>query len=162
MNATGKTRGRTGRIFKRIMLGLAILLILLAIFILSVIAIDASQTSYLDVDNYPKADLKSRLIINANVIPMTSDTILRNQMVLIEDGTIVKIADVIDTTGRTVFDAEQHYLTPGLVDMHVHVWDKYELGLYLSYGVTSIRNLWGRPEHLRIKKEVTNDEIFSP
>jgi len=46
--------------------------------------------------------------------------------------------------------------------MHVHVWDRYELGLYLSNGVTAIRNLWGMPMHLRIKEAVNNDEIISP
>lgn len=40
----------------------------------------------------------------------------------------------------------------GLIDMHTHVWDKQELGLYLANGVTSIRNLWGYPMRLRIKK----------
>ena len=27
---------------------------------------------------------------------------------------------------------------PGLIDMHVHVWDKYDLGLYLANGVTTV------------------------
>jgi len=46
--------------------------------------------------------------------------------------------------------------------MHVHVWDRYELGLYLSNGVTAVRNLWGMPMHLRIKEDVINDKIISP
>lgn len=46
--------------------------------------------------------------------------------------------------------------------MHVHVWDKYELGLYLANGVTAIRNLWGMPMHLRLKEAINNQEIIAP
>ena len=46
--------------------------------------------------------------------------------------------------------------------MHVHVWDRYELGLYLSNGVTTVRNLWGIPMHLRLKEKINNGEIISP
>jgi hypothetical protein len=46
--------------------------------------------------------------------------------------------------------------------MHVHVWDRYELGLYLSNGVTAVRNLWGMPMHLRIKEDIEKDELLSP
>jgi hypothetical protein len=46
--------------------------------------------------------------------------------------------------------------------MHVHVWDRYELGLYLSNGVTAVRNLWGMPMHLRLKEDIKNDKIISP
>ena len=46
--------------------------------------------------------------------------------------------------------------------MHAHVWDRYELGLYLSNGVTAVRNLWGMPMHLRIKEDVIHDNIISP
>ncbi|MBT8320170.1 MAG: amidohydrolase family protein, partial [Eudoraea sp.] len=68
----------------------------------------------------------------------------------------------IEVSGIEILDAENKYLTPGLIDMHVHVWDKYELGLYLSNGVTAVRNLWGMPMHLRIKEKVNANEIVSP
>ena len=83
-------------------------------------------------------------------------------MVYIKDGLIQKISDNIEIKGVAVVDAQNKYLTPGLIDMHVHVWDRYELGLYLSNGVTAVRNLWGMPMHLRLKEEIKNDKIISP
>ncbi|MFT5216960.1 MAG: hypothetical protein ACI83H_002093 [Glaciecola sp.] len=34
--------------------------------------------------------------------------------------------------------------------------------MYLSNGVTAVRNLWGMPMHLRLKEDINNDEIISP
>ena len=93
---------------------------------------------------------------------MNQDTVLVDKMVYIKDGIIQKIADKIEIDGVETLDAKNKYLTPGLIDMHVHVWDRYELGLYVSNGVTAVRNLWGMPMHLRLKKDINNDAIISP
>ncbi|WP_242132917.1 amidohydrolase family protein [Aestuariivivens marinum] len=106
--------------------------------------------------------MNSYIISNVNVIPMNIDTVLMNKMVYIKEGRIEKIADLIEVSEIQIFDGENKYLTPGLIDMHVHVWDRYELGLYLSNGVTAVRNLWGIPMHLRIKEDIVEDNIFSP
>ena len=124
--------------------------------------IDASRTSYLKINKNDLTSNNSYLITNVNVIPMNRDTVLINKMVYIKDGIINKISDTIEVTGVQIFDAKNKYLSPGLIDMHVHVWDRYELGLYLSNGVTAVRNLWGMPMHLRIKEDVAKNKIFSP
>ncbi|WP_235843174.1 amidohydrolase family protein [Maribacter hydrothermalis] len=93
---------------------------------------------------------------------MNQDTVLVDKMVYIKEGIIEKIDDTIVVNGIQIFDGENKYLTPGLIDMHVHVWDRYELGLYLSNGVTAVRNLWGMPMHLRIKEDVIEGNIISP
>lgn len=124
--------------------------------------VDSQKTSYLNINKNTSSAKNSYLITNANIIPMTNDTILTNKMVYIKDGIIEKIADVIRVDSVPIFDAQNKYLTPGLIDMHVHVWDTYELGLYLSNGVTAIRNLWGMPMHLRMKDEVIQENIYSP
>lgn len=124
--------------------------------------IDSFRTSYLKINKNDLIPDNSHLITNVNVIPMNRDTVLVNKMVYIKEGVIDKIADTIEINGVQIFDAKNKYLMPGLIDMHVHVWDRYELGLYLSNGVTAVRNLWGMPMHLRIKEDVANDKIFSP
>ncbi|MCA0131726.1 amidohydrolase family protein [Winogradskyella alexanderae] len=124
--------------------------------------VDASSTNYLDINKNVSASDNSYLIKNVNVIPMYQDTVLVDKMVYIKDGIIEKIADTIEVNNVEIFDGEHKYLTPGLIDMHVHVWDRYELGLYLSNGVTAVRNLWGMPMHLRIKEDVFEENIFSP
>jgi len=147
---------------KRIFLSIFILIAILFIFILIVIGVDRQRTSYLKIENIEQAKNNSFLIINANIIPMTQDTILVKKMVYIQDGVIKSINDTIEIQGVEVIDAKNKFLTPGLIDMHVHVWDKYELGLYLSNGVTAVRNLWGRPNHLRLKEQINSGELLSP
>lgn len=146
------------RIFKIIFafIGVLVLTIIITLWI------DSSGTSYLKINKNKGTTTHSYLITNVNVIPMNQDTVLANKMVYIKEGIIAEIADTIEVNGVQIFDAKNKYLTPGLIDMHVHVWDRYELGLYLSNGVTAVRNLWGMPMHLRIKEDVTNNHILSP
>ncbi len=150
------------KIVKRILKFIIIVVGILLISIVIMVLIDKQNTKYLKVKKNEIANNDSYLITNVNIIPMNQDTILVDKMVYIKDGIIQKIADRIEINGVEILDAKNKYLTPGLIDMHVHVWDRYELGLYLSNGVTAVRNLWGMPMHLRIKEAVNNDEIISP
>ncbi len=139
-----------------IFIGLFILIIIISVFL------DKKNTNYLKVKNIKYANNNSYLITNANIIPMNKDTVLVNKMVHIKDGLINNIADNIEVKDIEIINAKNKYLSPGLIDMHVHIWDRYELGLYLSNSITTVRNLWGMPMHLRIKKDINNDEIISP
>lgn len=130
--------------------------------VIMILAIDTLGTSYLKVKDGEASNNSTYLITNVSIVPMNRDTILVNKMVYIKDGIIQSISETIDIKGIEVVDAKGKYLVPGLIDMHVHVWDRYELGLYLSKGVTAVRNLWGMPMHLRIKEDVNNGEIISP
>ena len=86
-------------------------------------------------------DIDSYLISNVNVIPMNRDTVLKDRTVYINDGMVKAIQETVEAENIQVINGENKYLMPGLVDMHVHVWDKYELGLYLANGVIAIRNV---------------------
>ncbi len=127
-----------------------------------VLIIDTQKTNYLKTANIENSKISSYVIKNVHVVTMTKDTVLANKMVAIKNGIITKIADSIAVKNATVIDANGRFLSPGLIDMHVHVWDKYELGLYLSYGVTTVRNLWGRKMHLRIKNKINKNELIAP
>ncbi len=150
------------KIVKKVVRFSAFLLGSIAIFILVILGIDAQQSSYLNIPEKDPSAKNTYLITHANVIPMTRDTVLENKTVYILDGKIKSISDSLHIDGVTEIDANHQYLTPGLIDMHVHVWDRYELGLYLSSGVTAVRNLWGMPMHLRIKQDINRDKIFAP
>lgn len=145
------------RVLKFIVICIGIFLIGIAI----VMFVDKQNTKYLKIEKNKFAK-NSYLITNANIIPMNQDTILVDKMVYIKDGLIQNISENIEIKGVEIIDAKNKYLTPGLIDMHVHVWDRYELGLYLSNGVTAVRNLWGMPMHLRLKEDIKNDKIISP
>ncbi len=129
------------KIVKRTLKFIVIIIGVLIIYIAIMLLVDIQSTNYLKVENYKSADNNSFLITNINIIPMNQDTLLINKMVYIKNGIIQKIADSIEIDGVEILDAKNKYLTPGLIDMHVHVWDRYELGLYLSNGITAVRNL---------------------
>jgi hypothetical protein len=150
------------KIVKRIIKFIVIISGILLISIVVVLLVDTQSTNYLKVENNKSAANNSFLITNVNVIPMNQDTILVDKMVYIKEGIIQEIADNINVKEVEIIDAENKYLTPGLIDMHVHLWDRHELGLYLSNGVTAVRNLWGMPMHLRLKEDIKNDKIISP
>lgn len=138
------------------------LLLVLLVFAGLILVLDDQRTRYLDPEVHPEVEATSWLITHVNVIPMDRDTVLTDHSVLVEDGRITQVAPAIANDNYQVIDGKNAYLMPGLTDMHVHVWDQYELGLYLSNGVTTVRNLWGRPFHLKLKKQITEGQILSP
>lgn len=153
---------RKMKILKRLIKILFALIGVIVITGILTLWVDSIGTNYLKIDKNDPAFNNSYLITNVNIIPMNQDTVLVNKMIYIKEGIIEKIADTIEVSEIQIFDAENKYLTPGLIDMHVHVWDEYELGLYLSNGVTALRNLWGMPMHLRIREDVIESKIISP
>jgi hypothetical protein len=149
------------KIVKRVLKFISILIGILLISTVIVVLIDQQSTNYLKIENNKFAK-NTYLITNVNIIPMNQDTILVNKMVYIKEGLIQNISDNIEMKGVEIIDAKNKYLSPGLIDMHVHVWDRYELGVYLSNGITSVRNLWGMPMHLRLKEDIENNKIIAP
>jgi imidazolonepropionase-like amidohydrolase len=103
--------------------------------------------------------------INVNVLPMDQETTLKNQTVVVQDGKIAFIgaADQIEIPDNAFkVDGRNQFLMPGLADMHVHIRDEKELISYLSYGVTTVLNMRGTPEILRLRTRIENNEIIAP
>lgn len=112
--------------------------------------------------------------INANVIPMTKDTVLSNLVVMIQEGRIEKVCAMNKTTIPDDYysiDLAGKYLMPGLIDMHVHISDKGDLMKFLQHGVTTVRhmsdvpwwtNLMGFPAILSLKKAVAQKHLAGP
>ena len=133
------------------------LVLTMSIGILVVLGLDSRKNSYLRIEK----TVDSYVIKNVNIVPMTGDTVLSNYDILVRNNVISKIAPDIRTRIQPI-DGTGKFIIPGLADMHVHVWDDYELGLYLSKGVTTLRNMWGMPFHLRIKERVKRNQIYAP
>ena len=97
----------------------------------------------------------STVILHVNLLPMTSETVLPNQTVLIEGDRIIRIGNTDDVEiprNAQIIDGEGAYLMPGLADMHVHIYqesrDKYPVppfNLYIAMGVTTIRDCGTAP-----------------
>lgn len=135
-------------IFRMFAAGLAILLAHL-----SSAAVANTSGTYL-LDNVQVLDLDG----NAAVV-------CPDMAILVEDGIIAAVMPSAETRskeGVTMIDGAGRIAMPGLVDMHVHVWDEASLGAYLAAGVTTIRNASGMPFHLRLADRIARRETLGP
>lgn len=133
-------------------------------------------TSFLIVSSlcFCAAQTKINAITHVNVLPMTSEEVLKDYTVLLKDGKVFKMGpsnklkvkkknQVIDGTGK--------YLMPGLTEMHAHIptpengddtWVRQVLFLYVANGVTTIRGMLGDPYLLTLRKNVENEMLIGP
>jgi imidazolonepropionase-like amidohydrolase len=118
----------------------------------------------------PGAEAESVLaIVGVNVIPMAGDQrVLPDQTVIVRKGRVSTIGPRAQTAvppHAVRVDAAGKYLTPALADMHVHLEhfdDPAYLQLFLSYGVTFVRSMDGRPQILEWKRAAANGSLPSP
>jgi imidazolonepropionase-like amidohydrolase len=104
-------------------------------------------------------------IVDVTVVPMIGDAELPHQTVIVRRDRIVLIAPsagLAIPAGTTTIDGAGKWLMPGLADMHVHVWRDDELTMYVAAGVTTIRNMWGIPEHVTWRSEIARGVRFGP
>jgi len=103
--------------------------------------------------------------VNVNVVPMDRERILPGQTVIVRADRISEVGPA-DTTaipeGALRIDGGDKYLMPGLVDMHVHQRQDYQLTLFIANGVTAIRNMWGRDYHLRLREKIKKGKVVGP
>ena len=119
-------------------------------------------------------DSRNREIVfrSVNVIPMDKDGIIPNQVVVIKNGTIIKMGDPQKTTWSNdalVIDGSGKFLMPGLAEMHAHVPPvndfepmKEVLLLFAANGVTTIRGMLGHPFHLQLRSMLQSGEVIGP
>jgi imidazolonepropionase-like amidohydrolase len=113
-------------------------------------------------------------IVDVSVIPMTSETVLRDFTVLVRDGRIVAVGPSLSVNVPPEahhIDGRGKYLIPGLADMHTHLHSDEEapdsvavdeLGVMLANGVTTIRLMIGTPEHLALRREIEAGRMLGP
>ena len=119
----------------------------------------------------PHVAADTTAFINVNVVPMTTETVLSAQTVLVEDGIIAAIGNVDDVPiprHALAIDGTDRYLVPGLAEMHAHVpaADSSELEryftLFVANGITTIRGMLGHGSHLVLRQQIIDGEIFGP
>lgn len=100
--------------------------------------------------------------VDVTVVPMDRNRVLEHQTVVVRGGRIETVGAEKPPEGATVIDGRGRFLMPGLADLHVHAWYEEELLLFLANGVTTVRNLWGKPMHLRWRGEIERGERLGP
>jgi imidazolonepropionase-like amidohydrolase len=115
----------------------------------------------------PSAFAADLLIENITLVSPQLPAPLKNRHVLVRDGRIAQVSEkAIAAKGAKRLDGRGKFLTPGLMDSHVHVTDPASLGMdpdpamsqlreayfrqqprsYLYFGVTQLLDLNGYPE----------------
>lgn len=100
-----------------------------------------------------------------SVLDVAADTLAVDQLVIIDDGVITHVADAASValgSVTQVVPADGQVLIPGLADMHSHAFSKEDLAVMLSYGITTIRTMWGEPSLLELRRQVDAGDIPGP
>lgn len=107
--------------------------------------------------------------VNINVITMHDSIPLMDQTVIIRDDVITAIGPSstiqIPENALTIDGEHQKYMTPGLVDTHVHLHKpkaKEWMAYFIRYGVTTVFNLKGNKKILSMQDEVKTQHLLGP
>ena len=115
-------------------------------------------------------------IVDVTVLPMDAERQLEGHTVIVREGRIERMgptAEVTIPSGVHQIDGRGRFLMPGLVDMHVHLTptegnpplyedNEASLALLVAHGVTTVRNLWGTPSILALRKRVRAGDLLGP
>ncbi len=118
-------------------------------------------------------DAAAVAFVHVNVLPMTSERVLRDHTVIVRGDRIVEIgpsAQVKVPEGAVRIEGRGYYLIPGLGEMHGHIpspqapreYLESVLFLYLANGVTTVRGMLGAPGQLELREQARRGEILSP
>jgi imidazolonepropionase-like amidohydrolase len=98
------------------------------------------------------------------VIPMTTETRLRNHTVVMRDGRIESLEPTGQRPlpdGAQIIDGRGRFLMPALIDMHVHL-RRADLPAYLHSGIATVRNMWGHTAIVTMKRDIETGVIDGP
>ena len=138
---------------------------LIALTLCSLLLTAGAHPSHALTHAAPPTAIVPTAIVDVNVLTMDAPTILPRQTVVVDAGRIVALGPVDAITvppAAAIIDGAGGYLMPALTDMHVHVETAADLRFYLAYGVTTVRNMNGRPQHLRWRDEIAQGTRVGP
>ena len=83
------------------------------------------------------------LLRDVAVIDVSTGTVLAKRSILIRGDKIVAVGTAIaEPKDVRIVGGSGKFVIPGLWDMHVHLTDKEQLPMFLSYGITGVRAFW--------------------
>ncbi|NMP14795.1 amidohydrolase family protein [Thalassotalea sp. Y01] len=117
----------------------------------------------------PAALTSGFVLSNVHIVDVEKQIIHRDKTVSVENGVITDITGINDVSNElprypktelTYIDGNGGYLTPGLIDMHVHIYEKASYALTLSHGVTHVRIMNGVAEQLIWREQVNAGDLI--
>lgn len=106
-----------------------------------------------------------RAIVNVSVVDVQRESVLPDRVVIVRDGVIVAVepADSVELPASVErIDGRKAFLMPGLADMHVHTYAPGDMTMFVAAGITTVRNMYGAPEHLALRAKIAAGEVFGP
>ncbi|HJQ26063.1 MAG TPA: amidohydrolase family protein [Blastocatellia bacterium] len=125
-------------------------------------------------DNSPQgAKSQAVAFVGVNVVPMDRERVIENQTVIVRGDRIAEIgpaAKVKVPADAVRVEARGKYLMPGLAEMHGHLPHPNQgeavtnsfLLLFVANGVTTVRGMFGFPNHPALRDRINRGEVFGP
>jgi imidazolonepropionase-like amidohydrolase len=121
----------------------------------------------------PKPAPTAVAFVGVTVVPMDRERSLANQTVVVRDGRVAEIGPagkVKVPAGALAVDGKGKYLMPGLAEMHGHLPHPKEgeelsnrfLRLFVANGVTTVRGMFGFPNHPALRDRLARGEAVGP
>jgi len=104
-------------------------------------------------------------IEHVGVVQPASARVDADQTILVDRGRITWIGPAIAArvpNDATRVDGKGKFAMPGLADMHAHPDRERDLLLLLAHGVTTVRNMQGRPRQVVWRDEIDRGERVGP
>ncbi|HEY9029946.1 MAG TPA: hypothetical protein VIM93_01175, partial [Kangiella sp.] len=104
------------------------------------------------------------LIHNINILSDDFKSIRPANSIIIHNGIIqdLPLDEVNHDDFALVIDGNNHFLLPGLIDAHTHIYDRTDLLLNLAHGVTQVRVMHGLELQLALRNEVKSGISIGP
>jgi len=111
----------------------------------------------------PKNFTNSFILTNVNIVDVVEQRIQRDKNVIVKEGKITAIVNAnedISYPNIRHIEGNGGFVTPGLIDMHVHMYEKAAYLFALSHGVTHVRIMNGIPAHLEWREQVNSGQLI--
>ena len=108
---------------------------------------------------------KPLALVGVHVVTLDEDEVQRDRTLLVRDGKIERVGprDEVAVPAEYVrIEGGGRFVSPGLCDMHVHVWTEDALFLFVANGVTTVRNMWGTPMQLGWRASIAGGRLLGP
>ncbi len=105
--------------------------------------------------------------VGVDVLTMDKRGMLSDQTVVVNEGIIQSIGKrtkVKIPSNARVIESQNNVLMPGLIDAHIHLRkaDQTALISYLEAGITTARDMNGRPKLLEWKERIISGDLIGP
>jgi len=117
------------------------------------------------IGGMPEHEVPVTAFVDVTVIPAYGDRHRENQTVLVQGDRITAagpVSQIKVPRGARRLGRRGQILAPGLTDMHVHIFEPNDGVLFLANGVTTVRNMAGRPDTDALAARIDRGEAPGP